>query len=94
MVLRWDEYFWREMREGGLLHNYIQRERARSKDRIRAVAERFWKRVQNTKSEHRLLAAVPAREFFRWQQEDPHFWEDDKNLKSLKRDNPDMAIFV
>jgi hypothetical protein len=94
MVLRWDEYFWKEMREGGRLYHYLKRERHHSPRRIRAVARRMHGFQQNNRSEHRLLAAVPAREFFRWKEEDPDFWRDNKNLKSLKRDNPDLPVFV
>ena len=35
------EWFWRELRDGGLLDTYIQRERARSPQRLRAVAKRM-----------------------------------------------------
>jgi len=88
------EWFWRELKEGGVLHQYLARERAQTERRYRKVARQMdgWK--QNNRSDWRLLAAVPARDFHRWRGEDPHFWEDDKNLKSLRRDNPDAAVFV
>ena len=93
-MIRWDEFFWREMREGGRLHRYLQRERHTSVKRLRRVARHMQNFRQNNKSDLRLLAAVPAREFFRWKQEDPDFWADDKNLKSLRRDNPDVCVYV
>jgi len=91
--MRWDEYMWRELREGGRLYQYLRRERHQGPRRIRAVARQMHGFRQNNKSEFRLRAAVPAREYFRWLQEDPDFWADNRNLKSLKRDNPDMAIY-
>lgn len=93
-MIRWDEYMWRELREGGVLKRYLDHERATSPRRQRAVARRMSSFRQNNKSDLRLVAAVPAREFMRWKQEDPDFWLDDKNLKSLRRDNPDMCIYV
>ncbi len=88
------EYFWRELREGGVLHKYLGRERADTARRYRRVARAMDGFKQNNRSEWRLLAAVPARDFHRWRGEDPNFWEDDSNLKSLRRDNPDAQIFV
>jgi hypothetical protein len=85
---------WKEMREGGYLHQYIARERATGRQRIRSVAREMHGFKQNSKSDMRLLASVPAREYFRWKEEDPHFWDDNSNLKSLRRDNPEMAIYV
>jgi len=94
MVVDWEEWMWREMREGGYLKQYLARERHTSRKRIRRVAKAMHGFKQNNHSEHQLKAAVPMREFFRWKAEDNDFWRDDSNLRSLKRDNPDMAIFV
>lgn len=85
---------WRELREGGRLHEYIRREKALSTRRMRAVARQMHGRRQNAKSDLRLLAAIPAREFHRWRAVDKHFWEDDSNLRSLRRDNPDACIYL
>jgi hypothetical protein len=93
-LVNWDEWLWRELREGGRLHAYLAREKATSARRLRAVARRMNGFRQNAKSEHRLIAAIPAREFHRWKKEDPHFWEDDANLRSFRRDNPDAQIFL
>ena len=35
-------------------------------------------------------AVVPARLFYRWKQVDPHFWEDDNNVKRIIKDNPEL----
>lgn len=93
-LVNWDEWLWRELREGGRLHAYLAREKATSSRRLRAVARRMIGFKQNNQSEHRLIAAIPAREFHRWKKEDPHFWEDDANLRSFRRDNPDAQIFL
>lgn len=88
------DWYWKELREGGILHQYVARERALSGKRLRAVARRMHPVKRNLKSDFQLKASVPAREFFRWRAQDPHFWEDDKNLQSFKRDNPDAVVFV
>lgn len=86
------DWWFQEIKEGGFLHNYIGIEKHRMTDRFRAVARRMgdWKQPANT--DFRLRAAIPARLYHRMKQEDPHFWEDDNNLRALKRDNPDAFI--
>lgn len=85
---------WRELREGGYLHEYLRREKAMSNHRLRAVARRMNGWRQNTRSDFRLVAAVPAREYHRWKKEDADFWLDDNNLRSFRRDNPDAQVFL
>lgn len=91
---RWDEWMWRELREGGRLKGYLELEKRMAEARLREVARRMDGFEQNNKSEWRLKAAVPMREYMRWKKEDAHFWEDDSNLKSWKRDNPDAVVKV
>lgn len=92
--ISYEEWYWKELKEGGVLHRYLDMEKRTSSKRMRAVRRKIDGFEQNNKSDHRLLAAVPAREYFRWKAVDPHFFEDNKNLKSLRRDNPDAAVFV
>lgn len=95
--LRPDDFlqWWaREVKSGGELHEYCRREKARTSERYRAVARATDGYKQNNKSEFRRVADVPARDYFRWLKEDPNFWDDDKNLKSLKRDTPDARIYL
>lgn len=94
VTIRWDEFMDKELREGGYLNRYLRRERHQSIQRQRAVARKMHGWKQNMKSDFELKAAIPAREFFRLKEMDPDFFLDDKNLKSLKRDNPDIPIFV
>jgi hypothetical protein len=91
---RWDEWMWRELREGGRFQRYLDLEKRRSDARLRAVRRKMDGWQQNNRSDFRLVAAVPAREYFRWKGVDPHFWEDDGNLKSWRRDNPDAFVKV
>jgi hypothetical protein len=93
-MVNWDEWLWRELREGGRLHEYLAREKSTSGRRLRNVARRMDGFQQNNCSDLRLLAAVPAREYHRWKKEDQHFWEDDANLRSLRRDNTEACIYV
>ena len=88
------DWMHRELREGGRLHEYLRVERALAERRWRRVSSRFSGYKPNAKSEWKLLAAVPPRDFHRWQKTDPDFWRDDSNLRSLRRDNPDMPIFL
>jgi len=88
------EWFWRELKEGGRLHRYLAREKATSDRRLRAVARRMHGVKRNLRADTEIKAVVPAREFFRWKATDPDFWADDKNLKSYRRDNPDAVVFV
>jgi hypothetical protein len=87
--------WWRdELRTGGELCEYIRREKAQTASRYRAVARKNdgWK--QNNKSDIRKVADIPIRDYFRWLKEDPDFFADNKNLRSLKRDNPDVCVYV
>lgn len=84
----------RALREGGFYHEYLRREKALSEQRLREVARRKAGVRPNPKSELRLLAQVPAREFIRWKKVDKHFWMDDNNLRSLRRDNDTLRHLI
>lgn len=88
------EWMHQELKEGRFLHRYTTRERGMAETRWRNVKRQVYGRKQNNKSEFRAVAHIPLRDFFRWRAVDPHFWEDDSNLRSLKRDIPDAAIYV
>lgn len=87
------EWYWREMREGGFLQQYLAREKARMGSDIRRTAIACRGFEQNRRSEFKRRASIPAKLFFRWRAVDPHFWEDPANLRSLARDNPELAIW-
>jgi len=87
--------WWRnELKTGGELSEYMRVEKARTSERYRAVAKKNEGFKQNNRSDVRKVAEVPLRDYFRWLREDPDFWKDDKNLKSLKRDNPDVCVYL
>ena len=88
------EWFWKELRDGRILNKYLSRERARVDHDIRNVARKVHGTRPNSRSDMELLATIPARLFHRWRQEDPDFWKDDANLKRLKRDNPDLPVYI
>lgn len=92
------EWFWRELKEGGMLQKYMARERSAeaTRNRWRAVARRQHGIQHNYKSELKRVADIPLRDYMRWNEDDKHFWDDDKNLRKLKNDNPDhhMTIYV
>lgn len=88
------EFMYNELKEGKFLHRYACKQRHDAEKRWRNVKRQVHGRQQNNKSEFRAVAHVPFVDFIRWKQVDPHFWEDDSNLKSLKRDIPDAAIYV
>ena len=84
----------RELKTGGELHEYLRREKAQTTARYRAVARRQHGFKQNNKSEFRRVADIPVRDFFRIIRQDPEFFNDNGNLRSLKRDNPDVCVYV
>lgn len=92
-VIALGDWFFKELREGGFLKRYVDAEKAELPKLIRATAIRERNFVQNNKSEWRRMASIPGRLYHRWLAEDPDFWKDRKNLKSLKRDNPELAIW-
>lgn len=93
-ALAWRDWFYRELKDGGHLQTYLARERARTAERYRRVARATRQFKQNARSDLRVLAQVPARDFLRWRKTDPDFWSDNANLRSLRRDNPDVKVYV
>ena len=87
-VMRHRDWRWRELREGGVLFNYLLQKRAETSARWRRVARQKAGFRQNNKSELQLAASVPLYDFIRWRRQDRHFWDDEKNIKNLRRDNP------
>ena len=88
------EWVEREFREGGYLRRYLHHEVHQMPHLLRQVARRQDGFRQNNRSEYRRLATLPARLYMRLKAMDPHFFEDDKNLKSLRRDNADVCVYV
>lgn len=87
------EWLRRVSAPGGIVHKALQMERATAKQRLAYLARKYRNYQPNKKSEHRLRAVMDARTYFRWKQTDPHFFDDDKNLKNFLRDNPECEAW-
>lgn len=88
------EWYWKEIKEGGFLCEYLAAEKRKTPRMIRRIAQVMDGFQQNNKSDFQRLAAIPARLYHRWKAEDEHFFDDNDNLRSLKRDNPDLPVYV
>lgn len=83
-----------ELREGRLLNEYLRREKAQMDALLRQTARTAHTLAANPKSDFKFLGAIPARLYHRWRNQDKDFWRDDANLRSLRRDNPDLAACI
>lgn len=90
-VPRWFE---RQCRTGGLIHQVLEHERHTQEQAIRRAARDHGSKRPNAKSDFKLVAQVPARLFQRWKKVDKHFWMDDNNLRSLRRDNDSLRPLI
>lgn len=79
----WLDGFEKELRLGWEL------EKAQYKARQMAARKDVGERIRNIDGLGQLTGVIDARTYFRWQQEDEHFWEDDGNYKRFLRDNPE-----
>lgn len=86
------DWLMRACRTDGFFARYLAREKHLMQQELRRVARANQNRQQNNKSDLRLVASVPSRLYHRWKQEDEHFFSDNGNLKSLRRDNPDVVV--
>ncbi len=89
------DWVWNELREGGRLKRYLDVEKSTANQRWRGVGKARAGFQQNNKSELKLKASIPAIDYFRFRRMDKHFFDDDANLRSLRRDNPSVdTIYV
>jgi hypothetical protein len=88
-LVKQSRVFWEELRRGEWFKRYVKADKHHCQQRWNHTARnlRNFDPRPNHQSDLELKAMVPARDFFRWQQTDPNFWDDDKNLRKLKRDN-------
>ena len=93
-TIKAQEWLDREFREGGFLRKYLDNEVGRMPHLLRQLARRRHGFRQNNRSDLRLLASIPARLYHRLKAMDPHFFDDNQNLKSLRRDNPDACVYL
>ena len=83
-----------ELRSGRHLDTMLKWEQHLAEKRWRKLARERWGEKPNWRSEFRLLARVPQRDYFRWMQVDKDFWKDNSNLKSLRRSNDDLRACI
>jgi hypothetical protein len=91
------DWFWRETKDGGLVHTYLRRQHAQQRDRLRAAARRVYHHQQNPQSEMRKRASIPLYEYISAPKttNDPHFWDDlNAGLKWLAKDNPEWRDVI
>lgn len=86
------DWWHKETKEGGLINDYVRREKHQMPQLMRNVARVMASFKQNNKSDFRLIASVPARLYQRLKNEDPDFFSDNQNLRNLRRDNPDAVV--
>jgi len=93
----------RELAIGEYAQAYFQKVKSRTDARIRMVARKWHDakpRYSQLKAgpkeiDSELMFAVDIDTFWGWyMKEGPGFWGDKASLKALKRDNPDMCIYV
>lgn len=79
----------REFRTGNFAGDYVAAEKQAYRRKAAKIFQRYknWRRKPGAELD--LESVVPARTYFRWLQEDPHFWEDKGNVKRFMRDNPE-----
>lgn len=81
----------RAFRDMELYKQYVDAEKQQYRKRAQGIFGRYKNYQANKKAELRLTGVVDARTYMRWQQVDPHFWEDDNNVKRILKDNPEMT---
>lgn len=92
--LKLQDWFHRELKEGNSMHEYLRVVRAQSDQRFRALAKARHGWQQDNKSGMRLIAQIPLQDYANHKYSDPHFFRDNGNLKSLKRDTPDALVYL
>jgi hypothetical protein len=80
----------RRLRDPEFHKRYVEYEKIENRKQARRIFQKYKNRKQKKSSELWMEAVVPARLFYRWKQVDPHFWEDDNNVKRIIKDNPEL----
>ena len=94
-VMSHGDWKWKELREGGCLHRYLNIKRHQTRDRWEMAGKFRHGFRQNSKSDLQLMATIPMYDYFRLLKLDPFFFRDFGNLRSLKRDNDHVtSVYV
>ena len=88
------EWVHMEIKPGGYLDRYYEFKKRQTAAALRAVAIRTRTFKQNNDVDARVIAHVPLTTYMMMRRMDPYFWQDNKNIKSLKRDEPDFKSYV
>ena len=81
----------RAFRDPKLFTEYIAAEKSKYRGNAQKIFSRYRNHQRRPGAELDLAGVIPARTYFRWMQVDPHFWEDDGNVKRILKDNPEMT---
>tara|TARA_R100000664_G_C2701200_1_gene101436 strand:+ start:192 stop:509 length:318 start_codon:yes stop_codon:yes gene_type:complete len=77
----------RMLRDPEVHQKYVEAEKIKYRGKAANIFKKYRGYKPNLKSELRLEGVVDLRTWFRWQQQDPYFWHDDKNVKKFFKDN-------
>lgn len=67
----------------------VELEKVRYKARQLEARKREGTNHRNVDGLGQLTHVFDARTYFRWMEEDEHFWEDDNNVRRFEQDNPE-----
>lgn len=75
------------------LRHYIDEEKALSRLRQVEIAKKeHEKGARAIEGIGQLIGVIDPRTYFRWQQEDPDFWRDKKNVDKFLKDNKQCSV--
>ena len=79
------ERFYREIQDEHILEKW--RYNKQTKDELGRANQGAYGILPNIGEKVR---SYDARTWFRWRKEDPHFWDDKKNVEKFAKDNPEV----
>tara|TARA_B110000014_G_C19568667_1_gene303038 strand:+ start:44 stop:364 length:321 start_codon:yes stop_codon:yes gene_type:complete len=77
----------RAFRDPAMFKSYVDAEKHKYRRKAGSIFQRYKNYQANKKAELRLEGVIDARTYMRWQAVDPHFWDDDANVKKFLKDN-------
>lgn len=86
----WEAFWERNMRPGGLLRNMFIADQHRTARELPVVAKHMQGFRQNKKCDFELICTTPAITWHRWNQQEPGLWHDEKAIRKLAGQNPEM----
>ena len=86
----WQNAYERVLREGLGKDWLLNEKEHQRKEMIRIALEEKAEVRKTVEGIGQLTGRIPARMYFRWLKEDPHFWDDPKNKEKFFKDNPEL----